>query len=101
MPTSGTEIFESIIGAAMRQTSRFCGRVLIGRARDCAKGKRGRGACIRGVFILVHLYILLQITIVVTAAPTARRNPTKTKNAHSKIVVNLTYSKLNNCRKTS
>jgi hypothetical protein len=85
----------------MRQTSRFRGRELIGKDRNCAKGKWGRGASIRGVFILVHLYILLQITIVETAAPTAKRNPTKTKNAHSKIVVNLTYSKFNNCRKTS
>jgi len=31
-----------------------------------------RATDIRGVFILVHLYILLQVTIVETAAPTAR-----------------------------
>ena len=37
MPSNGTVMFESIIGAAMRQTSRFCGKwdsLLISKDED-------------------------------------------------------------------
>ena len=37
MPSNGTEIFERISGAAMRQTSRFCGIDNSGRATIIAK----------------------------------------------------------------
>jgi hypothetical protein len=42
MPTNGTETFDRIIGAAMRQTLRLSGRVLRELSSAKVSGNRGR-----------------------------------------------------------